>query len=122
MMDFTSLKNNALYGPLRILVAFVIAKLVAKGVVPANVIDPDLVTVVLLSGLVTWSLWQQAHSAKQADLVTAVAVHRTVASQTPASVPLSPAQQKAIAVAAKATVQQLPAKAITDALASKTGE
>lgn len=118
-MDFTSLKNNALYGPLRILVAFVIAKLVAKGVVPANVIDPDLVTIILLLALITWSLWQQNHADKKADLVTAVAVHRAVASQTPATTPLSPAQQKAIAVAAKVTVQQLLENEITAQLQPK---
>lgn len=115
-MDFTSLKNNPLYGPLRIVVVAALAFAIHKGWIPANVIDPDLATAILVGAMVTWSIWQQNHSAKQADLVTAVAVHRTVASQTPASTPLSPAQQKAIAVAAKVTVQLLPAKEITDAL------
>jgi len=122
-MDFSSLKNNPLYGPLRLIVVFALTRAIAKGWVPADVIDPDLLTGIIVGLLATWSLWQQSHTAKKADLVTAVAVHSAVARQTPVMTPLSQAEQKAVVAGAKAAVERLPEKEITDRLnQSQTGE
>jgi hypothetical protein len=110
-MDFASLKNNALYGPLRILAGALLAYAVAKGWINVGVIDADTLAAIGVAGLTVWSIWQQNHSAKKADLVTALAVQSAAVSQ-----PIGPAAQKAVAAAAKDTVKALPEKAITEIL------
>lgn len=116
-MDFASLKNNPLYGPLRLMVVAALGIAIHRGWIPQNIVDPDVMTLVLLSAFVTWSLWQQNHTAKKADLATNVAINSAVAAATgdPAR-QLSPALQAAIVTGSKMIANKVPETQVTDML------
>lgn len=116
-MDFASLKNNPLYGPLRLMVVAALGIAIHRGWIPQNIVDPDILTLVLLSAFVTWSLWQQNHTSKKADLATNVAINSAVAAVTgDPSRQLSPALQAAIVTGSKMIANKVPETQITDSL------
>lgn len=107
-MDFTSIKANPLWGPIRIIVGLAIGIVDQKGWIPASILAPgdvDIITALVITLLGVWSLWQSQHSAKQAAVITATAVAHTVRVQTPREEPMRAAEQKAVIAMAQSEVK-----------------
>lgn len=115
-MDFTTLQNNPLYGPLRLVLASMLTYAAGKGWIPAQFVDPAFVAAAGTVMLALWSFYESRSKAAKADLVTAVAVNQAVVSQAPTVTPLAAAEQKAIIAASKAVVQGKAATEVTAAL------
>jgi hypothetical protein len=110
--DYTSVTNNPVYGPLRLVLVSLLTYAAGKGWIPADFVDPTFLAAAGTVVLAAWSFWEKQHATKKAELVTAVAVSQAV--QAPETT--SQAEQKAIVAGAKAIVAGASEQAITDVL------
>lgn len=108
-------QKQALFSAIRTMLVAVGGIFVANGKLDAEKLNTYVGAAMVVVPFI-WGIWDKFTVAKNAKLVTAVAVNDAVRAQAPTETPLSQAEQKAIIAGAHAIVKDVSEEQITKVL------